>query len=100
MRTRISLIGSVLILVALMLVLTPLASSTPPDPTWIAGFWDDDDFDNVVDCITSAAGLLQAPVSRELRPVPVLIALKLPAVDTVIALVPLSASGPRAPPTV
>jgi hypothetical protein len=93
MRARISLIGSVLILVALMLVLTPLASSTPPDPTWIAGFWDDDDFDNVVDCITSAAGLFQAPVSRELP-------LKLPAVDTVIALVPLSASGPRAPPTV
>jgi len=100
MRTRISLIGSVLIVVTLMLALTPLAYSAPPDPTWIAGFWDDDDFDNVVDSITSAASLLQAPVNRELRPDPVFAALKLSAVDTAIAVRPLSAGGPRAPPTV
>ena len=100
MRGRISIIGLLLVLVALMLALTPLAYSDPPDPSWIAGFWDDDDFDNVVDCVTSAAALLQAPVNRELRPVPLLVTLKLVAVDTAVADVPLFESGPRAPPTV
>jgi hypothetical protein len=36
-------------LVACLLIgLTPLAHADPPDPVWIAGYWDDDDFDNVV----------------------------------------------------
>jgi hypothetical protein len=29
-------------------LVVPLAAASPPDPTWIAGFWDDDDFDDVV----------------------------------------------------
>ena len=28
-----------------------LAYADPPDPTWIGGLWDDDDFDSVVDSI-------------------------------------------------
>ncbi len=40
-------------LVALLLVLvvaglTPLAKASPPDPTWVAGFWDNGDYDDVV----------------------------------------------------
>ena len=63
-----------LLLVALILGLTPLAYADPPDPTWIGGYWDDDDFDNVVVFIASAcaitvlctvdAGPLWAPVAR------------------------------------
>jgi hypothetical protein len=51
-----------------MLTLTPLAYADPPDPTWLAGFWDDDDFDDVVVYITSAAGVLHTPIAGELRP--------------------------------
>ena len=68
MSTRRSQIVLGLILVASILTLTPLAYADPPDPTWVTGFWDDDDFDDVVGYITSAAGWLPAPVACDLRP--------------------------------
>jgi hypothetical protein len=37
-----------LLLACLILALTPLAFADPPDPTWLGGYWDDDDFDNIV----------------------------------------------------
>ena len=46
-----------LILLALLpalVVLTPLAYASPPDPVWVEGFFDDDDHDDVVVVITSA----------------------------------------------
>ena len=63
-----------LVLVALVVGITPAAYAEPPDPSWIGGYWDDDDFDNVVVFIASAcaitvlctvdAGPLWAPVAR------------------------------------
>jgi len=97
-RTRLSLIVLTLALVALMLTLTPLAYADPPDPTWIPGLWDDDDFDDVVSYVTSAAGLVHGPVTCELRPVPLPTLLRLPPADAAVASVPRSASSPRAPP--
>jgi hypothetical protein len=49
-----------LLLVVLVVGLTPAAYADPPDPTWIGGYWDDDDFDNVVAFIAStcAVGVL------------------------------------------
>jgi hypothetical protein len=40
-------------LVALLVGLVPAAYADPPDPSWIDGFWDDDDFDTVVAFIAS-----------------------------------------------
>ena len=99
-RTRASLNGLVLVLVAFILTLTPLAYASPPDPTWQLGFFDDDDFDEVVGYITSAAGLADGPVVRWLRPVPVLVVLKGRQADDPVPFVPLASSDPRAPPTV
>lgn len=45
------------IIVALIIGLTPAAYADPPDPTWIAGCWDDDDFDNAVVFIVSVCAL-------------------------------------------
>jgi len=63
-----------LVLVALIVGLTPAAYVEPPDPSWLGGYWDDDDFDNVVAFIASTcaiavlctvdAGPLWAPVAR------------------------------------
>jgi hypothetical protein len=63
-----------LLLVALIVGLTPVAYADPPDPTWIGGYWDDDDFDNVVAFIASTsavpvlytvdAGPQWAPIAR------------------------------------
>jgi len=48
--------------------LQPLAYADPPDPTWIAGFWDDADFDDVVVRITSTSGVAEAHSLRALEP--------------------------------
>ena len=50
--------SSALVLVVLLLGLTPSAYADPPDPTWIGGFWDDDDFDNVVAFIASTCAVV------------------------------------------
>ena len=100
MTTRLWLRGFVLVLVALLVTLTGAAYAAPPDPSWIPGLYDDDDFDNVVDFITSSAGLAIALVTTELCPVRNRIVLQLQPADGLVAFVPLSPFGPRAPPTV
>jgi len=99
MSTRLSRTVLVLVLVALMLTLTALAYADPPDPTWIPGLWDDDDFDDVVGYITSAAGVFHTPADCELRPVALPGVLKPSAFQAATASVPRSASSPRAPPS-
>jgi hypothetical protein len=51
----------VVILACLLIGVTPLAHSDPPDPLWLAGFWDDDDFDNVVIAVTAATAVIVEP---------------------------------------
>ena len=98
MSSRRSQIVLGLILVASILTLTPLAYADPPDPTWVTGFWDDDDFDDVVGYITSAAGWLPAPLACDFRPA------EPPTVPRPVAFqaavsAPRPTSRPRAPPT-
>ena len=99
MRTRAWLRGSVLLLVASTLTLTPLAYDTPPDPTWELAYFDDLDFDDVVRYLITASGLVDEPLVHSLRPLPVLIALESPQQEEPVSSVPLSATGPRAPPS-
>ena len=47
----------VVVLVAALLALVPAAYADPPDPTWIGGYWDDGDFDNVVILIVAACAV-------------------------------------------
>ena len=51
----------VLLLVLVVAGLTPLAKASPPDPTWVAGFWDDADYDDVVLLICATAAALPEP---------------------------------------
>jgi len=46
-----------LLLILLIFGLTPLAYADPPDPSWLAGYWDDDDFDNTVTFIVGTFAL-------------------------------------------
>ena len=88
----------VLSIVALLVGLPPTAFADPPDPTWIGGYWDDDDFDNVVNALTSAVAF-KAPVRQSVElPIPVPVAYVLP-VKRHDRRVPLQAAAPpRAPP--
>ena len=56
-----------IVLAILLAGLTPIAYADPPDPTWIGGYWDDDDFDTVVDFITSASAI-SAPLFVDAGP--------------------------------
>ena len=46
-----------MVLITIALLLTSLAYASPPDPTWVGGFWDDGDFDDVVIAIGSAVAI-------------------------------------------
>jgi hypothetical protein len=45
--------GIALLVAAVLLWITPLAYLEPPDPLWLGGVWDDDDFDSVVAVVKS-----------------------------------------------
>ena len=56
-------------LLAVLVVLTPLAYASPPDPVWVSGFFDDDDGDNAVFLITSNTVALDPFLVRVWYPV-------------------------------
>jgi len=62
-----------LLIAAVLAGLPTVAFADPPDPTWIAGYWDDDDFDDAVIAVTAASAVeAPPPVDTELtRWVPV-----------------------------
>jgi hypothetical protein len=60
MRRLLGVLGAVLAI--LVVGLTPIAYADPPDPTWLGGYWDDDDFDSVVAFIASAAAVVASPI--------------------------------------
>jgi hypothetical protein len=63
--------------------LGPLAHASPPDPTHIAGLYDDADYDDVILLVLSTVGTLDGPT-------PVLVRVGAPVVEIV-------ARGPAAP---
>jgi hypothetical protein len=88
-----------LALVAIHLGLVPAAYADPPDPTWLGGYWDDDDFDNVVILIANTCAV-EAPPLIEFRPLwatPVRVEIAEPQF---VQASPRFAASPRAPPVV
>ena len=63
-----------LLLVAVLVALTALAYASPPDPTYIGGFWDDRDYDDVVILATSANSITHVQAAYDLALVCVVIA--------------------------
>jgi hypothetical protein len=77
------------LLLSAVAALAPLAYATPPDPVWIAGFWDDGDYDDVILLITSAVGVVEARLVSDRSPV-----------QAVVTVLPRADEGPadsRAP---
>jgi hypothetical protein len=86
-----------LLTIGVIAVLAPLAYADPPDPSWIDGIWDDDDYDGVVVMVLSASGIVDialvscGPVWSTVDSVPPLAVRATPApVD--------DTATPRAPP--
>ncbi len=91
----------VLAVVPLMMSVVVLALASPPDPVWLGGLWDNDDFDDIVVLVTSGVGIADSHwIEEDVRPVIVVCALvPVPDEDRPAARPP-SSSPPRAPPAV
>ena len=88
----------VLLLLVCLVSLSPLAYASPPDPTWMDGFFDDLDFDDVVVSISWAAWAVEADPLPSLAPVPVSVHLVQPGEQPVRSTMVLPAFLGRAPP--
>jgi hypothetical protein len=88
-----------LLLLVPFVSLAPLAYASPPDQTWIDGFYDDADYDDVILLALSLA-LVLGDMAPTLGASPILVArLGLPDVEA--ALLVVRPGGPsRAPPLV
>jgi hypothetical protein len=64
-----------------MATLITLAYASPPDPTYIGGWWDDGDYDDVVILATSATSIVDIHVGVLLAPVQIVV-VTLPAAGT------------------
>ena len=74
--------------VCVMTALTPLAHASPSDPSWIAGFWDDGDYDDIVILITSSVGAVEPHLLSDAR-----------LVQPVVGFIPAVAEEPVPAPT-
>ena len=96
MKLRSSLL---LVLVCVLVSVTPLAYTSPPDPSWIGGIYDGGDFDDVVVFIVSVAALGEPVVSANARPAPIVMGCALQASKMPIPRPAFSSNPVRAPPT-
>ena len=78
--------------------LPALAHASPPDPSWIAGIYDDADYDDVVTLVQSGAGGLAPAVPTDLAPIRRTVELLIPAPEKTTAALRPSAVHSRAPP--
>src|SRR5262249_51293982 len=58
---------ALLALIGAWVLVRLLAAVSPPDPTWVAGVYDDDDFDDVVVFIGSLVGVSDVPAPTPAR---------------------------------
>ena len=87
-----------IVVLGVLFVLQPMAFASPPDQSWLGGFFDDDDFDDVILLITGCCPATVSAVTREATPTFVVVC-------TLLESQPLSAPAPlfrshdtRAPP--
>lgn len=88
----------VLLLIGTLASLEPLAYASPPDPAWIAGFWDDGDNDAVVLLATSGVSIADFQPPHEPQSVAVVVALLSLSVESPPPAHALSSWQTRAPP--
>lgn len=88
----------VLVSVVALLGLVPLAYASPPDPSWIAGLYDNADYDDAVLAATSVAGVVADEALAVVHPFPPSPWRMTSPDATGSPSVPAATSDPRAPP--
>src|SRR5439155_4184529 len=90
--------GAIVLLLGVLIALTPLAQASPPDPTWIPGFYDDADYDDVVLAITGAVAVGESGVMDPVGPGAVCLGPLIPSGPRPVSARALDSHPPRAPP--
>ena len=90
-------LAAILLTVALA-TLTPLAHGSPPDPTWIAGLYDDADHDDAVLAVTASIASLDRQPLHDPRCVDSTVTSVLSVDESPHATPSLSSNHTRAPP--
>ncbi len=88
-----------LILLGVLLTLPALAHASPTDPVWIPGFYDDNDYDDVILFIIGAVGAVDSRVVEPIGPVVVCVGLITPRRARSTLAHPLESLSTRAPPS-
>ena len=91
--------GLALLLVVLIAALAPAAYADPPDPSWLGGYWDDDDFDNVIVVLLGTVALVELASLHSGAPVATVGIVDFLDCRLIAAPVDATAS-PRAPPLI
>lgn len=86
-----------LLVTGVLIGLVPVAYATPPDPTWIGGYWDDNDFDSAIMFIVGACAI-EVVHRTDTAPSWVPVALIKRHDSNVSTVAPRAAASPRAPP--
>jgi hypothetical protein len=87
-----------LLIITAVVVLTPLAYATPPDPSWIRGLYDGGDFDDVVVFVTSGVGAIEPFPLDDVHSLGIAIAHILQGENQSPPAPVVSSNPPRAPP--
>ncbi len=88
----------VVLLAGVLLALPPVAHASPTDPTWIPGFYDDNDYDDVILFIIGAVTVVESGVVVPVGPVTVCVGRVAPSGHPSISARPLESPSTRAPP--
>jgi hypothetical protein len=89
-----------IIVVGLLVVLPLLAQASPPDPSWIAGWWDNADYDDVVTLVLATGTAVTPTPVIDSCPEPLVLPLPSPTHVTRRALVSKARLRIRPPPAV
>jgi hypothetical protein len=86
-------------LIGVLVCLRALAYASPPDPTWIGGFWDDDDYDDVIIHIASTFSGAQTVPGYSVQTHWVLVWVVRPDDDSCVSNPVIPRYLPRGPPS-
>jgi hypothetical protein len=88
-----------MVVMAAFVSLTPMAYASPPDPGYIAGFWDDGDYDDVVILVAALSSITESRAPSVPWLELVVLTTVCPVNDQLLSSGPLSSRSSRAPPT-
>ena len=87
------------LLLGVLLTLSPCAYASPPDPTWIPGFYDDADYDDVILLVLGAVTTIESRIVDPIGVVAVCLGTIAPSTPRSAWGHPFASPSPRAPPS-